>query len=206
MSFALNEVEVTAKKATRGAGYDWGLAEEAGKATRWLCIQGLDGPTLLASLLAAGYAGELSNHRPKTLAAPWNGAESLCPLITGSALSDCAATLPGEIGATTAPAILLPFVASAARQTGKPLQLSGSGFSAWTDGDALSVQGSIPAEVERLTLEHAGETALGNPELTRSTPDAAAWDTLNQFAHRIYAPATEESRLLGAGAGLTDND
>ena len=29
---------------------------------------------------------------------------------------------------------------------------------------------------------------------------------LNTFAHRTYAPATEESRLLGAGAGLSDND
>ena len=33
MSLSLNEVESTAKKAARGAGYPWGLAEEAAKAT-----------------------------------------------------------------------------------------------------------------------------------------------------------------------------
>ena len=31
MSFALNEIEATANKAARGAGLDWGIAEEAGK-------------------------------------------------------------------------------------------------------------------------------------------------------------------------------
>jgi hypothetical protein len=30
--------------------------------------------------------------------------------------------------------------------------------------------------------------------------------TLTRFAHNTYAPATEASRLAGAGAGLSDND
>jgi len=29
---------------------------------------------------------------------------------------------------------------------------------------------------------------------------------LTRFAHNTYAPATEASRLAGAGAGLSDND
>jgi len=29
---------------------------------------------------------------------------------------------------------------------------------------------------------------------------------LNEYAHKTYAPATDESRLSGAGAGLSDND
>ena len=36
MNVSMNEVESMAKTAARGAGYSWGLAEEAGKATRWL--------------------------------------------------------------------------------------------------------------------------------------------------------------------------
>ena len=31
MSWSLGEIEGLAKKATRGAGYSWGLAEEAGR-------------------------------------------------------------------------------------------------------------------------------------------------------------------------------
>ena len=30
--------------------------------------------------------------------------------------------------------------------------------------------------------------------------------TLNKYAYKTYAPATDESRLSGAGAGLSDND
>ena len=29
---------------------------------------------------------------------------------------------------------------------------------------------------------------------------------LNDYAYKTYAPATDESRLIGAGAGLSDND
>jgi hypothetical protein len=36
--------------------------------------------------------------------------------------------------------------------------------------------------------------------------DAKAWNRLSAFAHRTFAPATEASRIAGAGASLTDND
>jgi hypothetical protein len=35
MMRSLNEIEAMAKRAVRGAGLAWGLAEEAGKALRW---------------------------------------------------------------------------------------------------------------------------------------------------------------------------
>ncbi|MEO0980892.1 MAG: DUF3726 domain-containing protein, partial [Pseudomonadota bacterium] len=40
----------------------------------------------------------------------------------------------------------------------------------------------------------------------RATPDPDSWTRLGVLAHRTYAPATDESRLRGAGAGLSDND
>jgi len=36
--------------------------------------------------------------------------------------------------------------------------------------------------------------------------DTADWDRLARWARRTYVPVSEESRLRGAGAGLTDND
>jgi len=32
------------------------------------------------------------------------------------------------------------------------------------------------------------------------------WQILNDFAYQTYVPATDKSRLSGAGAGLVDND
>ena len=49
MTWSLNEIETLSRKAARGAGLSWGLAEEAGKATRWLAAAGLPGPQVLAA-------------------------------------------------------------------------------------------------------------------------------------------------------------
>ena len=38
MSHSLGEVEALARKAARGGGYSWGMAEEAGFAVRWASI------------------------------------------------------------------------------------------------------------------------------------------------------------------------
>ena len=209
MSYALNEVEATAKRAARGAGYDWGLAEEASKATRWLCAQGLDGAAVLAGLLEAGFAAELSAHVPQNLDGDWQGRAPLCPLATGAALSDCAARLkqaPQKMGPVARPAMILPFAAMAARQLGACVTVEGEEFQAITDGTALQIEGVLPDATASLTVRAEGSLSVSGPLHTRAEPEEAAWAALNRFAHKTYAPATEESRLLGAGAGLSDND
>lgn len=209
MSYALNEVEATAKRAARGAGYDWGLAEEAAKATRWLCAQGLDGAAVLAGLLEAGYAAELSAHVPNSLDGDWLAEAPLCPLATGAALSDCAARLqqaPQKLGPVARPVLILPFAAMAARQLGACVTVEGEGFQAVTDGIALGFEGVLPDAPAVLTIRAGEQLPAAEPSHTRAEPEEAAWAVLNRFAHKTYAPATEESRLLGAGAGLSDND
>ena len=96
MTFSLNEIEATAKRAARGAGYSWGLAEEAAKATRWLCARGIDGTRALAELLPLGLAQTPSTHVPEQLQGTWAGSGALCPLATGALLSDLANQLTGD--------------------------------------------------------------------------------------------------------------
>lgn len=56
-----------------------------------------------------------------------------------------------------------------------------------------------------LHVERAG--AVDSTFLDRRVcADADCLEKLRGFAHRTYAPATEQSRLAGAGAGLSDND
>ncbi|MHC4974961.1 MAG: DUF3726 domain-containing protein [Planctomycetota bacterium] len=92
MTFSLNEVEAMGKRAARGAGLDWGIAEEAGKAARWLTAHGLPGPELLAQLLTRNEGKSYDELAPVSTDDVWQ-AESgcLCPLIAGAALSDRAA-------------------------------------------------------------------------------------------------------------------
>ena len=44
---SLNEIDSLCQKAARGAGLDWGLAEEAGFAAAWLAARGADGAAAL---------------------------------------------------------------------------------------------------------------------------------------------------------------
>lgn len=209
MSFALNEVEAIAKKAARGAGYSWGLAEEAAKATRWLCAQGIDGSAVLARLLGHGHASDLAAHTPGDLSVPWGAQNDLCALISGAALSDRANGLTSgniTLKNVTEPAMLLPFAAQAARQINATVTLNCDDVTAVTNGTGISVFGDFPTSASEVTVSVSGALTDVQPLKTRATPDPDDWAKLNRFAHLTYAPATEESRLLGAGAGLSDND
>ncbi len=209
MNFSLNEMEATAKRATRGAGYSWGQAEEAAKATRWLCAQGLDGAEMLAALLSLGYASNPDLHRPKQIEGVWAGDAALCPLSVGPLLSDCVHLLndgPVEIHDLAASALILPFASYAARALNCAIAVEIDRVHTITDGVTLSALDMPAAPAQRVIVQRSTEPVSPRDPHTRAVPTQKDWETLLTFAHRTYAPATEESRLLGAGAGLSDND
>jgi hypothetical protein len=214
MTFALIEVEATAKKAARGAGYSWGMAEEAAKATRWLCAAGIDGVGVLAQVLTRVDGSELGTMAPGALHGDWRAeAGEMCPLMAGAALSDSAVDWAEDgkrIEMVVAPALLLPFAALAARQLGTAVTVEWNGARAVTDGSAAS----LAVDKDSVLLETAGQVSIRSggrldhplPQQHRASPAETDWAILAKLAHRTYAPDTEESRLKGAGAGLTDND
>ena len=206
MRCSLNEVEGLARRAARGAGMPWGLAEEAGKATRWLAERGLPAPALLAELL------ERNDGRDYDLLA----GGVLCPLCTGATLGDRAAALadalPLHLAATACPLLLLPFLAHAARGTGGAFVAGWEGVRVAVTGDALRLlEGDAAALATDATprLEVAEAPAGATGPAAASAPvevDDGTWRRLAALAHRTYVPASEASRARGAGAGLSDND
>lgn len=208
MSYSLNEIEAASKRAARGAGYSWGCAEEAAKATRWLCANGQDGVTILAGLLDRRLAVS-ADHAPTGQEGEWRADGELCPLVAGAYLSDCAHQLAKDaihMRRVAAPLVILPFAANAARFHKCCVTVDIDGQLAITDGVALSCPDGIPAQAEELTVRTGGELAARCRSKSRATPDPDSWARLNEYAYRTYAPATDESRRLGAGAGLSDND
>ena len=106
MAFSLNEIEATCKRAARGAGLPWGLAEEAGKAARWLTARGLPGAEELAEVLARNDGKSYGDLAPVSADGVWRApAGRLCPIVTGAALCDRAAEIAAgteiELGAVT---------------------------------------------------------------------------------------------------------
>ena len=188
MTYSLNEVSAMAKKAARGAGFSWGMAEDAAMATRWLCARGLRGCDALAGRLSI------------------SDLDGACSVHIGCKIMDLQQCPDDCVMSGVAwPILLLPFVAQTLN--GGSVTLRWGNAEATTDGRNLSASGSDlicegPFDVSLVRGEicHSGHTA------TRAHPSPDSWAVLESLAHRTYAPATEESRLSGAGAGLSDND
>lgn len=209
MTWSLGEVEALSRKAARGSGLNWGLAEEAGKATRWLEARGLPGIQALAGYLQEFEGTGWADVKPLDATLPdWVApAGRMSPLAAGSALCDLGISEDLRLNNLCWPLLCVPYMAWA----------SDRGSIAWPgvifmwEDDTLyrsrTEEGTLLAPCVEQTL--LGETIEpGAPCMLRhrtTVPDAAHV-ILTGFAARTYAPETDASRLSGAGAGLVDRD
>lgn len=217
MIASMNEIEVMARRAARGARLAWGFAEEAGKAARWLAAHGLGGPEQLAGLLGDVEAAGADEMVPAIGdGGVWRAvAGPLSPLVAGAILADRAGEVAASgdfrLGSTAYPLLVAPYAAAAAKLTGATLELN------WAGAQIVLAPGGIAIEAEEALTAPGVEGVLCRLANTSSGPltvptvrarcvPSAFWNYLNILAHRTFAPASETSRLTGAGAGLTDND
>ncbi|KZK84531.1 hypothetical protein PsAD13_01995 [Pseudovibrio sp. Ad13] len=215
MSYSLNEIEAMCKRASRGAGLPWGLCEEAAKGTRWLASFGFPGPDLLVSLLELNDRLPAVDLSPVALQGIWRApAGRLSPLIAGAAMSDCAIKM--ELGNIITmlevdyPLLVVPFASGAALRLGQPVAVEWEGTRMVTNGKELCVQGNseaiLSSHAKRVECSAPAQMLSQSKPIHRAVVGDACWMRLGAFAQRTFAPATETSRLRGAGAGLTDND
>ena len=108
-----SEIETISKRATRAAGFPWGIAEEIGKNIKTLELLSLTGIENLNLYLRSVKGKQV--HGPKEICAD-NSLESAayCPFYTGSALLDSANKVE-EISNLTFhsinfPILLIPFL------------------------------------------------------------------------------------------------
>ena len=218
MNLSLGELEALCRKAARGAGLDWGTAEEAGRATRRLAAVALPGPELLLARLVAHDGASARDLSPRSLDGEWRArGGALCPILAGTALADAAARL--EDGAelvlhdVVTPLLLVPFAGLAARWLGRPVGVAWADLAWLDDGTTLRAGGALErtcdARADTLRCRAATEpgTRMGEPlpRVTRAHLDPDSLDGLDAFVRRTYAPATEESRRLGAGGASVDD-
>jgi hypothetical protein len=211
MSWSLNEIEAEVKKAVRGAGLPWGLAEEGAKAARWLAARAIDPMPAVIDVLDR-HAGNRISSAITLTDRQWNAPAPLCPITFGATLCDHARAV--IMGGTTAgpvarPLLLIPFAARAARLLGRTIRLT-------IDGEELLLSargepGSLPVDPRDAAAFHCVATddaAMGTQRVIAAdvaiAPDQ--WARLQAYAGRTYVPANERSRREGAGAGSIDND
>lgn len=222
VALSQNEIESLCTKAARGAGYSWGLAEEAGFATGWLAACGLDATGLLLALLTSGPGQDAA---PRPTPGHWQstGQRVLCPITLGAALTDCALLADGPFSQDTqldpvaAPLLLVPFLTRAAQLRGRPLMVDWQ-TGVWQTGrlhitqcgafDRIAAASWIGKPNLAMTIRAAPQSKPTALHFERSEILAipiAVLDGLNMLALRTTVPATETSRR-GAGSATPDTD
>ncbi|MEM7259344.1 MAG: DUF3726 domain-containing protein [Pseudomonadota bacterium] len=212
LDLSIGELDSLVHKAYRGAGFSWGLAQEAGASAAWLAMHGLPSGQMFAQLVPVidGVASATLTPAMRN-AEQWRGSHAhLCPVITGAALSDFQLN---ELGAESLlvvrqvlqPAILLPFICKLGADI--EVRVAGAEYLCSRHGVQQAAQGSQSGlQAHDVTLAPSTRQAAPQPLQQRASIDKSSFEVLQQYAHRTYVPATESSRLAGAGAGLLDND
>jgi hypothetical protein len=210
MIVSLNEIETTILKAARGAGLAWGLAEEAAQAARWLAARRLAFEAAFVFVLESeAWRSDVAvdDHA----LGPRGAGGRLCPIRAGAWLSDLGDKLPLRVERALCPLLLAPFAA----RRHAPVELawedvtirfdpSGAAWSSRPLSDSY-VARAASAELRRSSGSAAGWSAL-EPRDGGLQIEVPEWERLQRFAARTYVQASLESRLSGAGAGLSEND
>lgn len=215
MEFSLAEIDAVSRKATRGAGFSWGLSEEAGKAVRYLCALQLPGSMLLAGYLSRLDRSELRSGPPDISLSPWSSAAGfLCPLSTGAAIADLIATIsqhrPLQLAGCASPLLMAAITSSAVSRQGVSLCFQWDKLQLTIHPRGVDIDGSQSILLEPLASEvvlqvvPASEPQLRTAVLPAEV-DEKSWQQLNELAFRTYVPSSHSSRA-GAGSSLSDND
>jgi hypothetical protein len=201
---SLSEIETVSKRASRAAGYSWGVAEEVAKNIRLLEMFNLPGIKSLNSFLKKKKKIRLKNISLINKNNKANKNE-YCPIITGVNCLDQIRTLESLNEITfkkvAYPLLFLPFISRASEVIGKRI------FVKMDDREfLLNFNSNIYSNHENNeTIEYAENIYLKVLE-NRDSFEEKEWNELYKLSEETFVEENENLKQSGAGAGLTDND
>tara|TARA_Y100000741_G_scaffold334273_1_gene291389 strand:+ start:1886 stop:2497 length:612 start_codon:yes stop_codon:yes gene_type:complete len=201
---SLSEIDTVSKRATRAAGFSWGIAEEVGKNIRILEMFGLPGIRNLNNFLKIKKERKFENLNLINLENK-AGINQFCPIITGISFLDQIKTLETlqeiKFENVAYPLLFLPFASRASEIIGKRiflkfdnkeflLNFNNNIYSNFLKNEIIEVANNISARI------------IDNLDLF--TDDE--WKELYKLSENTFVEESESLKKSGAGAGLTDND
>ncbi len=206
--YALGELEALCKKACFGAGFAWGEAEEAAKSVAFLCSYELPAIEALVQVLPL----QKSRLRPVIEDKKITSPEKLCPIMTGIALADRAFDIneqAWQISALQSPLLTLPILWRAGEFHNKIFRMQGDNWEAHIGKGTFALSGDASvAELEsvEVSVVQKAPVSLAVKRFDSISVEEKTEKTLLQFFMQTTVPESDESRISGAGAGLSDND
>ena len=199
---SLSEIDTTSKRASKAAGFSWGISEEIGKAIRSLELFGLPGVINLNL-----YLKKIKEKHPKKInkIEKENKNKELCPIYCGVAFLDQCKQL--EILKTIKfynvnyPMLIVPFVSKASEILGKKILIQFNKSSFLINFNKSILSKNIEKQIDVL----ANEISIEFLENKNSFSDQE-WKELYKISEETFVEESESLKEKGAGAGLTDND
>ena len=201
---SLSEIDTTSKRASKAAGFTWGIAEEIGKSIRSLELFGLPGIINLNL-----YLKKIKKNHPKKLNRidKENKLQNkeLCPIYCGVAFLDQCKQLENlasiKFYNVSYPLLILPFISKSSEILGKKILVQFNNTSFLTNFNKSILSKNIDKKVNSL----ANEISIEFFENKNSFSDQD-WNELYRLSEETFVEESDSLKQGGAGAGLTDND
>ena len=200
-----SEIITVSKRATKAAGYSWGVAEEVGKNIDVLELIGIAGIQNLKSYL--------SDIKTKTPIGPnviesqnKIDNESLCPILTGVCLIDDFKNIEilKEINFYNVnfPLLMIPFISRLSFLIGKRVSIEIDDYKFKFNLDKYMFSNS---DINSLILENTKNVKIEVIE-NEDSFSQEVWDELYKLSTDTFVEENEKLKSTAAGAGLEDND
>ena len=201
---SLSEIETTSKRASKAAGFSWGISEEIGKGVRLLELFNLKGIKSLNEYLKLKLKKSFEN---LNLINKNNQIDQFpyCPIILGVSFLDQIKNLEEfdkiKFSKIAYPLLFLPFLSRASELIGKRilLKFDNEEFILNFNVNILSklIKNDCPIlakNVEVSFIENIDNFSKQD------------WSNLYKLSEETFVEETESLKKVAAGAGLTDND
>ena len=199
-----SEIETTTKRASKAAGFSWGVAEEIGKSIRSLELFGLPGIINLNQ-----YLKKIKKKHPKKITKIEKKNKTkdkeLCPIYSGIAFLDRCLELEKlkslKFYNVSYPLLMLPFISRASEMMSKKIlvQFDKSSFLLNFDKSIFS------KDIEKQAQSIAKIVNIEFMENKNSFSERN-WKELYKLSEETFVDESDSLKQSAAGAGLTDND
>jgi hypothetical protein len=201
---SLSEIETTSKRASRAAGFSWGVAEEVGKCVRLLELFGFSGIKNLNQYYQNKHKENFENLR---LIQEFNKSSkgNFCPITLGVSFLDQIASLEilkkCKFQGIAYPLLLLPFLSRGSEIIGKKILVKFDKYEFLLNFN-IGISSNFLGEQFPIYAKNIEVKFLDN----KDTFSDLEWKNLYKLSEETFVDETDSLKEGAAGAGLTDND
>ncbi len=201
---SLSEIDTTAKRASRAAGFSWGVAEEIGKNIRLLELFGLDGIKTLNQyyILRKSQKFEnlnIINENNQSKKYPF------CPITLGTNFLDQIRSIEKFekiiFNNISYPLLILPFLSRGSEVIGKKINVKINNIEF-----LLNLNVNIKSNLLNQSIPEVANKVEINFLQNKDNFSEQEWESLYKLSEETFVEENDSLKQNAAGAGLTDND